>query len=235
MDLRHPERIERPAVLEMSFEEFIDWDHEGGLAEWVDGKVYLYVSNTDIHQRVVEFLHIFLDGFIRVATSGAVKLAPYAIRATAGGPGREPDITIVLDRSRVGSSHLEGPPDLIVEVMSEESITRDMYTKFDEYEAAGVREYWVIDPIGARTRLLLRSGAGSSRSPGSCLPRAISRGRRRLSVERARRLLDQRPVALHGQREPIQEAGRGGRPGAHGRAALLAATATGTGALRSIP
>jgi Uma2 family endonuclease len=41
---------------------------------------------------------------------------------------------------------LEGPPDLAIEIVSPDSEARDWREKYQEYEAAGVREYWVIDP-----------------------------------------------------------------------------------------
>lgn len=41
---------------------------------------------------------------------------------------------------------MDGTPDLIVEVTSPESLARDRGEKYVEYEAAGVREYWLIDP-----------------------------------------------------------------------------------------
>ena len=43
-----------------------------------------------------------------------------------------------------------GPADLCIEVVSPESATRDYGNKFVEYEKAGVREYWIIDPIRQR-------------------------------------------------------------------------------------
>ena len=41
---------------------------------------------------------------------------------------------------------LVGPADLIIEIISDDSVYRDRYKKFQEYRDAGVREYWVIDP-----------------------------------------------------------------------------------------
>ena len=42
--------------------------------------------------------------------------------------------------------YFEGAADLVIEIISPESITRDTQDKFEEYEAAGVKEYWIIDP-----------------------------------------------------------------------------------------
>jgi len=62
--------------------------------------------------------------------------------------GREPDLLFVasehLDRLR--DLYLDGPADLAIEVTSPTSISRDRGEKYVEYESAGVREYWLIDP-----------------------------------------------------------------------------------------
>ena len=47
---------------------------------------------------------------------------------------------------------LDGPADLVVEVVSEESVARDYDEKLSEFEAAGVQEYWLIDPRANRQR-----------------------------------------------------------------------------------
>ena len=62
---------------------------------------------------------------------------------------REPDVQVVLPTSleRIKDTYLDGPADLVVEIISPESDTRDRVDKFSEYQAGGVPEYWIIDPI----------------------------------------------------------------------------------------
>ncbi|MFN0149013.1 MAG: Uma2 family endonuclease [Dehalococcoidia bacterium] len=131
----------------MSFEDWLRLDYEGGLSEWVDGEARLYMSATWRHQAIVEFLHIFLSMFVRRGHLGVIKLAPYAMEAAQGGSGREPDLMFIAAEhlARRGESHLSGPPDLAIEVVSEDSVARDFVEKLREYEAAGIPEYWVID------------------------------------------------------------------------------------------
>ncbi len=153
---RQPYLIDRPAVIPMTFDDYIAWDHEGGLVEWIDGEAHLYVSNTSEHQRIYRFLISVFDVFVRVTQCGDFRTAPYAMRAAGrpGGRGREPDITFVLNENlaRMGPKLMEGPADLIVEIVSEDDPRRDLHEKYAEYEAAGVREYWCIDSwSGKRT------------------------------------------------------------------------------------
>ena len=59
----------------------------------------------------------------------------------------EPDILVVCDPGKVTPSHIEGPPDLIVEVLSPGTSARDLRPKKALYERSGVREYLVVDPL----------------------------------------------------------------------------------------
>ncbi|MDW8290080.1 MAG: Uma2 family endonuclease, partial [Armatimonadota bacterium] len=63
-------------------------------------------------------------------------------------PGRSPDILFVSQQNlhRLKPTYLDGPADLVVEIISPESEERDRTQKFSEYERGGVREYWLIDP-----------------------------------------------------------------------------------------
>jgi Uma2 family endonuclease len=142
------------APLRMTFEEYLAFDYEHGLAEWVNGEVICYMSATKWHQRVADFLLFVLTGFVRVRRLGSVISAPYGMRAKEDGSGREPDVMFIATDhlDRMGRTHLEGPADLVVEVISDDSVTQDRDDKFSEYQDAGVREYWIIDPRPNRRR-----------------------------------------------------------------------------------
>lgn len=59
----------------------------------------------------------------------------------------QPDILVVCDPTKITASHIEGPPDLIIEVLSPATATRDLREKKALYESTGVREYVVVDPL----------------------------------------------------------------------------------------
>jgi Uma2 family endonuclease len=61
-------------------------------------------------------------------------------------------------------TYMEGPADLAVEVVSPESRTRDRIEKLREYEKAGVRDYWLIDP-GQRTADAYRLSSAGAYEP----------------------------------------------------------------------
>lgn len=130
----------------MTYEEFLAWADEDTLAEWVDGEVVMTSPAGYKHQDIADFLVSVLRLFVEARQLGAVLSAPFQMRLER--TGREPDLLFVasthLDRLR--ETYLDGPADLVVEIVSPESVGRDRGEKFYEYEQAGIPEYWLIDP-----------------------------------------------------------------------------------------
>ncbi len=138
--------------MQMSYEAFLAWEHDG-IAEWVNGTVFL-MSVKQEHQRIVDFLNALLRLFVKLSGLGTVITAPYVMRVKPAAPGREPDLMFIAQANlaRLTSEQLNGPADLVIEVISDESVNRDRVEKFEEYEDAGVREYWLIDSRPNRQR-----------------------------------------------------------------------------------
>jgi len=136
-----------PAPLHMTYEEYLQWADEDVHAEWVDGEVIVQMPPKDAHQRLVEFLDRLLGLYVELFGLGLVRLAPFELRLRPEGPARQPDLMFLATAhlDRLTPERVIGPPDLIIEVVSDESVQRDQVEKFAEYEAAGVPEYWVLD------------------------------------------------------------------------------------------
>lgn len=138
-----------PPTKKVSFEEYIEWLDEDTRAEWIDGRIEIMASPASIgHQNIASFLDKVLGIYIEAHDLGKLVFAPYVMRLAAIARGREPDLIFVQkDREHlITRNYLDGPADLAVEIISPESNKRDRKVKFAEYQIAGIREYWLLDP-----------------------------------------------------------------------------------------
>ncbi|MFZ3588511.1 Uma2 family endonuclease [Bacillus sp. DJP31] len=58
-----------------------------------------------------------------------------------------PDLVVVCDTSKIGNKRIVDSPDLVVEVLSPSTAKKDKLVKFNRYERADIKEYWIVDPI----------------------------------------------------------------------------------------
>lgn len=153
----------------ITYEEFLRL-YDGRSAEWVAGRVELRMSRSDEHQDLQRFLLALLAFWVESGDFGIVRGAPFQMRISSHPAGREPDVLFVarehLDRLR--PTFLDGPADIAIEIISPESGERDRGEKFFEYEAGGVREYWLLDPQRRRAEWyqLQDDGAYRAIAPG---------------------------------------------------------------------
>lgn len=122
---------------------------EGSRAELVDGQIYYMAPPNTTHQRILSFLHLEIGNHIR-ANKGACEVfpAPFAIFLFADDSKYlEPDISVICDKNKLNDHGCNGAPDWIIEIVSPSSRPMDYYTKLSLYRSAGVREYWIVDPM----------------------------------------------------------------------------------------
>ena len=133
----------------ISYEEFLEWMNDERHAEWVNGEIIEMSPISDRHEDLSGFLKPLLRHFVEAHQLGIIRSEPFQMKPALSLPGRAPDFFFVatshLDRMR--STYLEGPADLVVEIISPESRARDRGDKFFEYEQGGIPEYWLIDPV----------------------------------------------------------------------------------------
>lgn len=149
-----------PIPCRMTEEEFVGWtiSHEKIRVEWVDGEVLPMPPPTVRHVRLFVWLLTLLELYSRRRGLGQILGSEFAVRLKTQGQvsRRVPDILFVgHDRLHLLlENHLDGAPDLVVEIVSRDSIDRDWTEKRAEYEAAGVPEYWIIDTDARRFEAL---------------------------------------------------------------------------------
>ena len=137
------------AQTKMSYEDFLERTGEDQHVEWVEGEVIAMSPVSNQHQNVAGFLAALLRFYAEVRHLGEVRSEPYQMKPAHALPGRSPDIFFVANAhlDRLKKTFLEGPADLVVEIISPESRSRDRGDKFYEYEQGGIPEYWLLDPV----------------------------------------------------------------------------------------
>jgi Uma2 family endonuclease len=144
-----------PLPRKASYEDYAQWSGEHARVEWVDGEIIVHMPPTDAHQSVLLFLAQLMSLFVHLFRLGRVAAAPFEMRLAPGKLSREPDILFVASArlDRLTGERLEGPADLAVEIVSDDSVRRDRRDKFAEYRQAGIREYWIVDPRPGKSRI----------------------------------------------------------------------------------
>ena len=135
-----------------TYEDYLNLPNDGKRYEIIEGVLYVANAPSFQHQHTVHQLDRQIGNFVSEHGLGYVIPAPFEVHLSAISRPVQPDITFI--RTERISAHalqiFEGAPDLVVEVLSPESIRRDRVIKFTAYEAAGVTEYWIANP-NART------------------------------------------------------------------------------------
>lgn len=141
----------------VSWEEFLAWLDKDVRAEWVDGEIIEMPPVRDDHQFILGFIYRLIMEIVDAHQLGVVYLAPFVMHLPSRPSGREPDLSFVKTENlgRTTPTYVDGPADLVVEIVSPDSVTRDQREKLAEYQAAGVPEYWVINPRRKDVRFYL--------------------------------------------------------------------------------
>lgn len=120
---------------------------ENWRGELIDGVIYDQASPTSDHQRAVGWIHWKLYSFVEEQGGDCeVFSAPTDVRTDRDEKTvLVPDVFVLCDPAKDQETHIEGAPDLVVEVLSTSTRRRDLTVKVEKYRKAGVREYWAVD------------------------------------------------------------------------------------------
>nr|WP_252183430.1 Uma2 family endonuclease [Rossellomorea vietnamensis] len=113
------------------------------------------------HQQVLRELSTAFSIFLR-EEEGEVFFAPFDVRLLVENKQDDdinnvvqPDLSIVCDRKKLDEKGCNGAPDIIIEILSPSSVKLDRWKKFQLYEKAGVKEYWLVDPVNESVEMYL--------------------------------------------------------------------------------
>ncbi len=127
--------------------------------ELLDGELVMPPSPNTAHQTTVVNLLSLLNTFVRERGLGQVFVAPYDV-VLSDFNVLQPDLLFVsAGRERIITpQNIRGAPDLVVEVLSPSTASRDWRVKLDIYAQHGIQEYWLLDPEGERVWVMTRTG-----------------------------------------------------------------------------
>ncbi len=121
----------------------------GERAELIDGQIYYMSPPNRRHQKLVNRLSQQITNYID-SKQGECEVypAPFAVFLNEDDTTYvEPDISVICDTSKLNDRGCFGAPDWIIEIVSPSSKYMDYFTKLMKYRNAGVREYWIVDPL----------------------------------------------------------------------------------------
>ena len=122
---------------------------EGQRAELINGVIYNMAPPSRLHQELVMSLSSEIRNYIK-KNHGSCKVypAPFAVFLNEDNQNYvEPDISVICDSNKLDEKGCNGAPDWIIEIVSPSSKRLDYGIKLFKYRTAGVREYWIVNPL----------------------------------------------------------------------------------------
>jgi Uma2 family endonuclease len=144
----------------LTYEDYCLLPDDGRRHEIIDGEHYVNPAPNIPHQRISRKIVFTLTQHVEQHDLGEVFYAPCDVVLSAFDVV-EPDILFVSKARRhiIGTANIQGAPDLVVEILSPSSRQYDEVFKLKRYDAAGVAEYWIVDPDAETIVVHRRRGA----------------------------------------------------------------------------
>jgi Uma2 family endonuclease len=133
-----------------SYADYLMWEFQERV-ELIKGFILkMSPAPSMVHQRISSNLSgCFYENFKRKPCD--VFVAPFDVRLPIPSAKKDatvvqPDLCVICDESKLDARGCNGTPDLMVEIISSNNSKHDVHTKFNLYQEAGVKEYWIIEP-----------------------------------------------------------------------------------------
>ncbi|MFC0517979.1 Uma2 family endonuclease [Mucilaginibacter angelicae] len=136
-----------------SYADYLQWTFEDRL-ELIKGKIFkMTPAPAPLHQRISWRLSGELYHYLKNKSCQAFA-APFDVRLSRKRESDEkkiftvvqPDICVVCDPSKIDTRGCTGAPDIIVEILSPGNNQKELRNKYEVYEEASVKEYWIVSP-----------------------------------------------------------------------------------------
>ncbi len=122
---------------------------DGQRAELIDGQIYMMAPPNFRHQKIAMELSTSINAYIKAHGGNCEVLpAPFAVFLNEDDRNYvEPDISVICDKNKLNDKGCVGAPDWIIEITSPSNPEYDYGIKLFKYRTAGVREYWIVNPL----------------------------------------------------------------------------------------
>lgn len=131
-----------------TYADYLTWQFQERV-ELILGKIFMMSpAPGSRHQHIVSVLNSTMFSYLK-GRPCRVFPSPFDVILQLDGDSNtviQPDVTVVCDQSKLTEKGCIGAPDLVVEVLSKSSVSKDLHEKYNICEQAGVKEYWVVHP-----------------------------------------------------------------------------------------
>ena len=149
-----------PSKIRLTYQDYARTP-EGEIWELIDGEKFMPPSPSAAHQGVAVELTSLLHGFVKGRSLGRVYVAPFDV-VLSDVDVVQPDLLFVSKGREhiITPANVRGAPDLVIEIRSPSTSSRDWTIKRGLYARYGVNEYWVVDPDERKIWVLLLGDDG---------------------------------------------------------------------------
>jgi Uma2 family endonuclease len=137
--------LERGIKRVLDYADYLATPEDGQRYEIIEGELHVTPAPRPIHQRVSRRIESMLGEYFHARSLGEVFYAPIDLILTRHDV-LQPDVLVVDDRGLITERGIEGPPLLVVEILSRGTAERDRGVKARRYAELGIRHYWLVDP-----------------------------------------------------------------------------------------
>lgn len=139
--------------LSYTYADYLRWKFEEQV-ELIRGKIFkMSPAPTPLHQQISGKLFLRIGNFLEKKSCNFFS-APFDVRLPVKNKKKDneittvvqPDICIICDESKIDQRGCLGAPDLVIEILSAGNTQKEVNLKFELYEEAGVKEYWIAYP-----------------------------------------------------------------------------------------
>ena len=144
----------------LTYADYVLFPDDGLRHEIIEGEHYVTASPATRHQRILLNLSYLIRNYLETHPIGEIFFAPFDVLLSEINI-LVPDLVYISNERAhfVTPKNLQGAPDLVVEILSPSTRSRDQRLKRDVYERTGVEEYWLVDPE-REVAEVYRRGAG---------------------------------------------------------------------------